>query len=195
MTLKLDRNDIIQIISTISSFVLTIVLPLVNYITFKNIIREEIVLSDLESRYNIIIIFAVIIGVMITGCTYIFFKYPKYSVNRGIVTLTHSVLNVLFLAVFSQMAIFNISFKGSGISLNLSGLFIILTAVLSLLIGKSLYDLIDFKLNQNYYRTFLRKQKFKDRKAKQKLVKCPNCKYMCQMKWSKCPICNSRLRW
>ncbi len=76
------------------------------------------------------------------------------------------------------------------ITLNLSGVFLVSIIIWSLFVIKNTYDLIDYKINENYYK----KANTRKTAKKPKLIKCSKCNYMCRIEWKKCPICNSSLK-
>ena len=80
---------------------------------------------------------------------------------------------------------------------NSFGIFILFITISSLYVLRSLFDLIDFKINKSYYDKILRKKrvqvKQKRKKVKEELVECLKCKYMCRPEWKKCPICETKL--
>ena len=77
------------------------------------------------------------------------------------------------------------------ITLNLTGVYLLLVVVMSLYVIKNAYDLIDYKINSKYYTRSRKKRTF----TKSKLIKCSKCNYMCQLEWKKCPICKSHLNY
>lgn len=189
---KLDKQFIKQISLTILNFILTVVIPIIGYIQFKITTSNSIDLGHYETKYDIVFVSILIIGLSLSGLKFYSFKLPQFSVRRGSANLISSILFVIFLGITAQIGIININLEHSSFSLNLMGVFIILIVVWILFILKNAYDVIDFKLHQSYYSTSLRKNKF-FHKENQKLVKCPKCKYMCRVEWKKCPICNTKI--
>lgn len=175
---------------TVLSFVLTVLIPILSYIYFKSSVTDDIDVGDFEAKYNIIIIWAVIFGMMITGCTYLTFNFPKYSIKRGITSLTQSILELIIILLFSQFRTIRISDNDVELIFDITGIFVVLITVCAIFIIKNLYDLIDFKINQKSYFT----GNIKNKGISNKLKKCSNCKYMCRLEWKKCPICHSKLK-
>lgn len=208
---KLYRFKIMRISFTVINFLIVVIMPLFNYFNFKRVMIEDIDLSNFESRYDSIILWDLLVGVLMTVCTYMLFHYPKHSVKRGIIALIYSILFSVFLLVFSQMSIIHIKSKYAGIILDLERIFIILILVSCLFIIKNIYDLIDFKLNQTYYERERKKKIIKFLKDQgliksrgvikkfnlksESLIKCPNpkCNYMCRPDWRKCPLCKTKI--
>lgn len=157
------------------SVFLTVGIPIINYIIFKTSITQGLASDNLEKKYDLLIMGIITVGILISICSYMYFKCPKFSVRRGAISLTHSILDLVFLILFSQFAIINIISKSdcascsgysiSGISLNLSGVFAMLIILSSLFVIKNLYDLLDFKINENYYMTWRREQRKKLQKT------------------------------
>ena len=159
MKYKINRIKASQLIFSFLTVFLSIGVPIVNYIMFKASLTEGVEAGNLEGKYDVLIITIIIVGLLISFCSYMYFRCPKYSVKKGLIALTHSVLDLVFLILFSQFTILNIFSKSdwvscsgysiSGISLNLSGSFIILIIVSSLFVLKNIYDLFDFKINES----------------------------------------------
>lgn len=186
---RISKQNLIKIVVIGLTLIITVFLPILGYLQFKNSLENDIDLGDLEARYDLIIVWIVIIGILITVCSYLIFSFPKYSVNRGILSLINSILDFIFICFYSQMSIIYIEIENLSITLNLMGVFILIIVIWSLFIFKNLFDLIDFKRNRAYYDKIRRNQK----KATKKLLECPECKYMCVVEWRKCPICNAQL--
>ncbi len=193
ISLKLRKNEIIQISLTILTFILTLLLPIIGYFQFKMAMPNEIYLSDFQENYDIVFIGTIIIGILLTGFRYYLYYFPQYSLRRGIINLLNSVLIMIFLIFTSQIGNLDITIENSSLYLNLTGVFLLLIVIWSLFIFKNIYDLVDFKLNQNYYKTFVRERKFRKKIKSRPLIKCPQCKYMCRPEWKKCPICNAKI--
>ena len=195
MEVVINRLKLIQILSTSVSGVLTILLPIINYIQFKNSLAEDVNLGGFETTYDGLIIWVVIVGIMITVSTYFIFEFPNNSIKRGSVSLMNSVLDVVFIYIFSYMSLINMTYTCQNncrkeITLNLTGVYMLLIIIMSLYVVKNAYDLIDYNINQKYYR----RNNTKKITKKPKLVKCSKCNYMCRIEWKKCPICNYSLK-
>ncbi len=78
---------------------------------------------------------------------------------------------------------------------NFFDVFILFIIISSLYVLKSLFDLIDFKINKYHYDKIIRREKAVRVKQKRKneLVECLKCKYTCRPEWKKCPICDTKL--
>ncbi len=190
--LKLDKQHILQISVTVLISCITIILPIISYIQFKITLNKNSSLGIFELKLDTVFISIIIIGIILSALRYYNFQLPQFSVKRGILTLMNSILFVIFLSVIAQIGIINIDLENSSFYLNLTGVFIVLILVWALFIFKNIYDVIDFKLNQAYYSTSLRRKQFLYKNS-QKLIKCPKCKYMCRIGWKKCPICNTKI--
>ena len=182
-----------QISLTIFTFIITVVLPIIGYIQFKIIVPNDLYLSKLKQSYDIIFIGTISIGVLLTVSRYYLYSFPQYSLKRAIVNLLNSLLVLVFLSLTSQIGKLDLTLKNSNLYLDLTGVFLLLIAVGALYLVKNLYDLIDFKLNQDYYTTLFRKKKIEYKITPSPLLKCPQCKYMCRSEWKKCPICHTKL--
>ena len=190
---KLKKTEIVQISLSILTFVLTVLLPIIGYFQFKIAMPSDTYLSEFQENYDIVFIGTVMIGVLLTGLRYYLYKFPQYSLRRGIISLLNSILIMIFLIITSQIGNLDIKIENSSLYLNLTGVFILLIGIWSLFIFKNIYDLVDFKLNQNYYKTFARERKFKKEIRSRPLIKCPKCKYMCRPEWKQCTICNTKI--
>ena len=111
MIYKLGRKEIVKLIIVCTTFFSTILLPLINYIIFKTTDFKGIGLGGLENKYNLVIVAIIIIGICITYCSYLVFRYPKYSIKRGVISLTHSILDVVFLSFFFTNGSYKYFFK------------------------------------------------------------------------------------
>ncbi len=194
MEIVLNKFKLIQFISTIISLVITVFIPILNYYQFKGSLTSDVDLGGFEATYDIFIILIVTVGIIITGCTYFIFNFPKFSIKRGSISLTHSVLDLVLIYFYSFMSIVTFSYTcekncQKEVTLDLSGVFIVLIIIWSLFVGKNAYDLIDYKINETHYKRINSKRNTK----KPKLIKCSKCNYMCKIEWKKCPICNSSL--
>lgn len=190
---KLNRQNVVQVVSTCLALILTVLLPILGYIQFNLIIPSNIDLGNFTLKYNLIFISTIIIGALLSGLRYFLYRFQQFSVKRGIINLLSSVLYVVFLTITAQIGNIYIQFGTSSLSLNLTGVFIVLISVWSLLILKNALDLIDFKLNQSYYQKTIRSNTPRKKAAKRMLIDCPNCKYTCNKTWKKCPVCKTPL--
>jgi len=124
------------------------------------------------------------------------FRYQKYSVSRGILLLAVSIMYLISTIASSQLSIIFVEVGKVQIITDFSGVYILLIIVMSLYIFKNLFDLTDYKINQSYYSTILRKKRTApslQKKFRRKLDKCPKCKYMCRIGWKKCPLCKTKI--
>jgi len=188
----LTRTRVIQLVFTSFTAILFILLPLICYIQFK---LENI--QNYASNYDLIFILLIIIGFIITTIRFFIYKYPKYSTSRGTLNLIHSVTIVLVLIITSQIGVVYIKLQDSELSLNLMDSFIVLIILWALFIPKHIYDIVDFKLHHIYYDKVRRSSTTgipPRRFTSKNLIKCPKCKYMCQITWKSCPICHTKLK-
>lgn len=203
-----------QVGFAIINIIITIIVPIVTYLNFKNIIRSfncpdcpesivnQIYLGGMETVYDILIYVFVFVGVTITICSYFINRFQKYSMQRGVYMCIISVVYFINIIFTSQMSTILIRIANIQLIVNSFGIFILLIIISLLYVLKSLFDLIDFKINKSQYDKILRREKavqikqkkLKEKlKEKEKLVECPKCKYSCRIVWKKCPICETKL--
>lgn len=192
--LKLNRNDLFQVILTIFSFIFTILIPLISYIQFKSINPNQVDLGGLDTKFDILIIFFFAIGIIITICTYLVYQNYKYSTKRSILLILISIMYIVYIASSSQIMVLYMGIQKIEIIIDFSGILILFLIGMGLFTLKNVIDLIDFKVNQSYYYKILRNSQISLSKRKQRLIKCSNCKYMCRLEWKKCPICNKKFK-
>jgi len=189
----MNKNDFLQYFFTIFVFLTTILIPILNYIAFQDSLVQGITLGDLEQKFGIITVIVVFIGIIATVSTYLIYYYPRYSVRRGYLTLSQSILDLLFLVAFSQMGSISIFLEGSGIVLHLGGVYILLFVAFLPFVFKNIFDIIDFRKNKQFYQRKLRAKAAYLLKESNRKIKCRNCSYICRKGWKKCPICNTKL--
>lgn len=175
MNLRWNKKVILQISLTVITFIITILLPIVGYFQFSRILTDnslcsqcptyQMDLENLQVRYNFIFITLILIGVILTILRYSIYKFPQYSIKQGFLNLLNSIFFVLFLSIIAQLGIINISLEGFSLSLNLTGVFLLIIAVWSLFIIKNVFDLYDFKKNRIYYENLLRSTKSKSKRS------------------------------
>jgi hypothetical protein len=182
-------------------------MPAFSYFNFKILLNQvncsncsnlasQVNLGGLEATYDILIYFLIILGIVISFCTYFIFNHQKYSLKRGTLLLAVSIMYLISTIALSKLSIIFVEVEKVQIITDFSGVYILLIIIMFGYIIKNLFDLIDFKINQLYYSTFLRKARansFIKRNIKGKLTKCPKCKYMCRIRWKKCPICEAKI--
>ena len=151
MEFHIKRNEGLQYFFTLIVFVAIILVPIVNNITFKETLFHGIDIGDLEQRYDLIIIIVIFIGIITTSTTNLIFYYPKYSVRRGYLTLSQSILDVTYFFIFTQMSSISVFIEGSGIVLNLEGFYILLIVAFLPFVFKNVFDVIDFNKNKEFY--------------------------------------------
>ncbi|MHA2474230.1 MAG: hypothetical protein ACXAES_13470 [Promethearchaeota archaeon] len=88
------------------------------------------------------------IRILMTCLRIFMFRFPKYSVRRGILNLLSSVLLLVYFGITAQLGKINVTIKSTSFSLDLTGVFYVLTGAWSLLIVKNLYDFYDFRKNE-----------------------------------------------
>ena len=124
--------------------------------------------------------------------------------QRGVLMCIISVVYFINIIFTSQMSTILIRIANLQLVVNSSGIFILLIIISLLYVAKSLFDLIDFKINKTQYDRILRREqttKIKRTKLKtklkeeseEKLIECPQCDYTCRMSWKKCPICETKI--
>lgn len=212
MKIKIRKRQIYRIGYTIINIIITIILPINTYLNFKNLIRSfncpdcpesivnQINLGGTESLYDILIYVFVIVGVIVTLCSYFINSFRKYSMQRSVLVCVISSVYLINITFTSQMSKILIRIANVQLIVNYFGVFILLIIISSLYVLRSLFDIIDFKINKSKYDKILRrekavqfKQKQKKEKVKEELVECQKCEYMCRPVWKKCPICETKL--
>jgi hypothetical protein len=205
MNLKVPKNAIYQIGFTVFTGIMTIIIPLVNYLNFKDLVTSikcyectdvlagRISLGNLEAIYDTLIYLFVILGFVISVCAYLTFKYQRYSVQRGSLTLLVSIMYLISTIGSSQMNTVLIEVAKIQIIMDFSGVYILFMVIMSLYILKNLYDVIDFKINKSYYISSQRQNRYRRKVRDAKLIPCPQCNYTCRYAWKKCPICNTKI--
>lgn len=203
--ININKAHLLRIFLLVLNILITILMPIFNYIGFKNIlsdiecstcpslINNPINLGTFEAKYDVFIYLYVFIGMVVSSCSYVIFKFQKYSVQRGFLLFLISIMYIIFIALSSQLSIIFITVSKIQIIMNFSGVYIIFLIVFSLYALKNLFDLVDFKINQSHYITILRKRRFMQKKFNQKMITCSNCEYMCRVDWKKCPICKTKI--
>ncbi len=156
---------------TILSIVITIVIPIINYFNFKNSIRSfncpdcpeslvnQLNLGGMESIYDTLIYVFMIIGIIISVCTYFVHNFQKYSVQRGICILLISIVYLVNSIFSSQMSTIIVGVANVQIIMNSSGVYILFITITSFYVIKATFDVIDFKVNQSYYINKLRSRR------------------------------------
>lgn len=155
----------------------------------------QISLGGMEDLYDILIYVFVCIGVIVTLCSYFIDRFQKYSIQRGILMCFISVVYLINVIFASQMSEIYLQIANIQIIANFFSVFILFIIISSLYVLKSLFDLIDFKINKYHYDKIIREEKAVRVKQKRKneLVECLKCKYTCRPEWKKCPICDTKL--
>lgn len=145
-------------------------MPIVSYLNFKNMIRSfncpecpesivsQISLGGTEKLYDILIYIFVCIGIIVTLCSYFINRFRKYSMQRGILMCVISVVYLINIIFTSQMSEIFIQVANVQLIVNSFGIFILFITISSLYVLRSLFDLIDFKINKSYYDKILRKK-------------------------------------
>lgn len=145
-------------------------------------------LIDLQPKIVLISIFSIIVGGILTILRYIVFYYKKDTLKRSIINVTSTLLVLLILISNAQLSVFYVSVEGLNMYLDVQGIFILLIISWLLVVFKTIYETFE----ANLYSTKMRKSGLK-RISTRRLIKYPNCKYMCRKEWKKCPICKSTL--
>lgn len=193
MNLNVNKNDVMQYFFTVFCFLTTVLIPILNYIIFKNSLVQGIILGDLEQKYEIITILVVIIGIIATVSIYLIYYFPKYSVKRSCLTLSQSIMDITLLIIFSQISLLSVFQDKFGLILDISGVYILLIITFLPFIFKNIFDVFDFKKNEEFYQRKLRAKTTRLLKESNRKIKCKNCSYICRKGWKKCPICNKKL--
>ena len=148
-SLKLNKKALWQICLTISTFILTVILPIFGYIQFNKISSmNQLDLGNLQIRYSYVFSTLAITGIFLTILRGSSLKIPQYSMKKRWLNLGNSVLFLAFLSIMAQLGIIDIVMQNFTIYLNLIGVFILLILTWSLFIIKNLYDLYDYKKNR-----------------------------------------------
>ncbi|MFW9969593.1 MAG: hypothetical protein ACFFDF_05280 [Candidatus Odinarchaeota archaeon] len=208
LLLKNNKTQFYQIAFTSFTIIMTVIIPIINYINLKTLIKNlncancpnladsSINLGGLDTLYNSLIYFFIISGLIVSICAYFIFKYQKYSVQRALLLLIVSIMYFTDTVSSSQLSIIFIEVAKIQIITNFSGVYILFIVIMSLYVFKNVFDVIDFKVNHSHYVNVLRKERSdrtKYNKFHKKLIKCPKCKYMCRIGWKKCPICKTKI--
>lgn len=212
MKLKIKKHQIYQVGFAIINFIITIIIPLVTYLNFKNTIRNfncpdcpesfvnQINLGGMEALYDILIYVFIFVGIIVTISSSFINRFQKYSTQRGVLMLLISIVYFINITFSSQMGTILIEIANIQLVMDSFGVFILFIVIALLYVLKALFDLIDFKINKSQYDKILRKeqavqvkQKKLKNKVKEKLVECPKCKYTCRTGWKKCPICETKI--
>ena len=156
-SLKLKKKAQWQIFLTVSTFIITVILPISGYFQFDSILSRTIGnLGKLKVKYNYVFITLTVIGSILTIVRYSMYNVPQYSIKQGSLNLANSIFFIVFLSTMAQLGNINITMENFSLNLNLIGVFVVLIMVWSLFIIKNLCDLLDFKRNQSYYEKLLR---------------------------------------
>ncbi|MHA2050474.1 MAG: hypothetical protein ACW986_12725 [Promethearchaeota archaeon] len=75
-----------------------------------------------------------------------------YTVRRGMVNLLSSLLLLIYFGMTSQLGKINLIMEASSLTLDLTGTFLVLIGVWSLLVLKNVYDIYDFRKNARQYK-------------------------------------------
>lgn len=192
--LKLARSQIFQILYTIISFIVTILLPIVGYFQIKAstecVSCINVNFGYFEEIIDQAIIWLIVIGIFITLTRYLIYYFPKFSFKRATFSLLNSILFVIFFITSSALAVLEATYQNQQLYIDLRGVFVLLISFWGLFLFRDIFNIIDFKINEDKYITEFRKEKFRQNQ----LVKCPKCNYSCKLKWKKCPICKAMLK-
>ena len=194
MIFDLRKEEIYQLLATWVAFLFSILLPLVNYFTFKSFLSSGINVGSLETTYDIVILITLILGICSTIITYLVYRLPKHSIQRGFLALSQNISSIVLIIVFSNLGRFWLIYENVSLYLDIRGIYLLLIIGVIPFVLKNIYDLIDFKRNSDYYTKLQRRKKHQLVKKSNKLIKCRNCDYMCRVGWKKCPICKTKLK-
>lgn len=185
MKLKLRKYLSLSIIIIIN-IIITIIVPIMTYLNFKNIIKSfncsdcpqsvvnQVYMGGMEPLYDILIYVFVFVGFIVTVCTYFISRFQKYSLQRSILMFSISIAYLINILFSSQMSIILVKVTNVQIVVNFSGIFTLLIIISLLYISKALFDLIDFKVNKSQYASILRREKsiqIKQKKLNERLRK------------------------
>lgn len=203
--MRIDKSRLLQFFITIFSTVFTIILPVINYIDFKNSLsnvecescpdlnKNQIDLGSFEISFDVFIYINVILGILITSCSYLIFEFQKYSLQRRFLLFFITLMYVIFFTFSSQLSTVFITVPNIQLTIDFSGIYIIFLVAFSIYSLKNIFDIVDFKINQGQYTTTLRKKRFIQKKLNQKPVNCIKCDYRCKVGWKECPICKTKI--
>ena len=197
--LSLSKNNVLKIIFTSFTFIFTVLIPFISFMQFNFTEFKGVSIGNWEYLFLFVIFASIIIGVFSTISRYFIYSFPKYSVKKHIIVLLNSILFIAFLIVNSFLGKINLVSGNFYLSLDFTGLFLLLIAIWSLFLVKNVFDLIDFKVNEKFYTKLIRENSKMSSKLKsdlgfKNLIKCHNCGYMCRISWKKCPICQSFIK-
>jgi hypothetical protein len=147
---NLSRTLMIQITTTVLMLIFTVILPIISYIQFDT--SADNLPSSLILRYRVVLTSMIGIGILMTCSRFFVFRYPKYSVRRGILNLLSFLLLLVYFEITAQLGKINAVMESASFSFDLTGVFYVLIGAWSLLVIKNMYDLYDFRKNERYYK-------------------------------------------
>jgi hypothetical protein len=177
-----------QFISTLITFFLAFLLPILSYAQLYPLIADAEELSHLRSLIIFNAIFSIVIGGTLIVLRYVMFYFNKHTLKRAGIGFANAILVLLLLMSGAQLSVIQGGGQEARIFLDVGGIFLLLIVSWSFVLLKSIYEIIIVKM-ESRKSTYFRLKKLRSRA----LIPCPNCKYMCQKQWKKCPICNSVL--
>lgn len=193
LVINLDKNNVLRFLFTSFTFTITVLLPILSLIKLNSLDSEFLDRYWIE-KVILVSSISIVLGILSTITRFLIYSFPRYSVKKQLISLVNSSLLITFLLVNSLLSKIIINFGRSSIILDFSGIFLLLTSLWLVFVGKQIFDLFDFKRNQNYYSKKVRESKKLVAPFPKNLIKCRNCGYMCRISWRKCPICNSKLK-
>ena len=177
-----------QFISTLLTFFLAFLLPILSYAQLYPVIAETKELSDL--RFVIIFnsIFSIVVGGILTVLRYVAFYFNKRTLKRAAISFASALLVLFLLVSGAQLSVIQGNVENIYLFLDFGGVFLLLISLWALFVLKMAYNIVEIKLELG------KTQATRLKKIRSKaLIPCPNCKYMCRKQWKKCPICESAL--
>jgi len=185
LKLKLRKYLSLSVIIIIN-IIITIIVPIVTYLNFKDIIKNfncsdcpqsvvnQVYMGGMVPLYDILIYVFVFVGFIVTICTYFISRFQKYSLQRGILMFSISIAYLINILFSSQMSTILIKVANVQIMVNFSGVFILLIIISLLYVSKSLFDLVDFRVNKSRYDNIFSREKsiqVRQKKLKEKFKK------------------------
>ena len=120
------------------------------------------------------------------------FYFEKHTLKRATVNFLSTLLVLLLLLSNAQLSVVQIHDTRSSFYFDIRGMFVLLIISWLLVTSKTVYEIVEIKFISK------RKEVRADTRTIEKVrgrmfITCPNCHYMCEKRWKKCPICDSLL--
>ena len=168
--------------------IITVIISIVLYVQFKDNLNNNVDIANFLINYNLFLIYVIIFGILISLNIFFIFNVQKYIIKRNFLALNNSILYLIYISFFFLISKITVNVENFSVTLNIFGITLIFVILSFFYIIKNIYDLLDFFLHKDFYRN-----KIDNVKEHNKIINCPNCNYMCNLSWKKCPLCFSYL--